>query len=85
VLEKIKNDSPLNEKFLIKWDDKLDEESNEEHEYRNKRMEDEDEQQFELRKKLRANKIKQLNHDARQQFYEEFIKGQGKIDQGTYR
>jgi hypothetical protein len=38
-------------------------------------MKDENEQQFNLRKELRANKIKQLNNDALQQFYEKFIQG----------
>jgi hypothetical protein len=55
VLEKI--EGSFDEKFLLRWDDKLDGESNEEHEYRNKLMEGETEQQFNLRRELRNNKI----------------------------
>lgn len=70
---------------IVTWDSQLEGESEEDYKYRDTPMDDEDEVSFDARRELRKNEIIRLNEEISQKFYEEFIKGQGKIDQGAYR
>lgn len=83
IAEKMEKQSPLNK--LHSWDDKLESESEEEYKNRNKQIEGEGEAQFKLRQSLRDKAISDYNNENLQRWYQEFIQGQGVIDQGTYR
>lgn len=83
IADKIIKDSPLNK--IYSWDDKLESESQEDYDNRNKQLEGEGEAQFNLRRSLRSDAIKNYNNENLQKWYQEFIQGQGVIDQGTYR
>ena len=83
IADKLEKESPLRK--LHSWDDKLESETEEEFKNRNKQAEGEGEAQFNLRRSLRAKAIEEFNNENLQKWYEDFIQGQGVIDQGTYR
>lgn len=83
IATQLEKESPLNK--LVKWTDKLDDESDEEFENKDKKLEGEDDQQFNLRQNLRKEAIDQHNNEILQNLYQTFIQGQGLLDQSTYR
>lgn len=83
IASKLEKESPLRK--LHNWDDKLESETEEEFKNRNKQLENEGEAQFNLRRSLRAKAIEEFNNENLQKWYQDFIQGQGVIDQGIYR
>lgn len=83
IAHKLEKESPLRK--LHSWDDKLESETEEEFNNRNTQMDGEGDAQFNLRKSLRAKAIEEFNNQNLQKWYDDFIQGQGVVDQGTYR
>lgn len=83
IADKLQKESPLNK--ILGWNDKLPSETEDDYKNRNEQIEGEDEESFKLRQSIRKDLINDYNNENLQKWYQDFIQGQGVIDQGTYR